>query len=199
MSKINARLTEAISSSDNLAEVVRDRGVIRVDPGKLREHAVKVLDSQLKEAVKEPISRLESSLSNFEDRIAMLGLNRIKQAGKEVDRVVDSALEVERSVSRAERRIDELKGLVAWTTVGRIGLAIVPFAAIILVIGGLLSGGFHALGIGPLLGWAWASFEAATTWWAKTLIALAVLTGIGLFGWVVKKLAGRLSDEYSRW
>ena len=60
---------------------------------------------------------------------------------------------------------------MTWTTSGRFCLALVPFAAALIILGGLTMGVFHALGFGPLLGWAWGSLTAASAWWAKTLIA----------------------------
>lgn len=60
-------------------------------------------------------------------------------------------------------------------------------------------GAFHALGMGPLLGWAWASFAAAQAWWAKALIALGTLICVAAFAWLVWWISHRLADEYARW
>ncbi|QQC60215.1 hypothetical protein I6H58_04640 [Rothia kristinae] len=69
-------------------------------------------------------------------------------------------------------------------------------SAVLLVIGGLVSGVAYAAGFGPLLGWAWVSFEAAQTWWAKALIALGTLGGVAGFGWLVWWLAKRLGEDF---
>ena len=96
-------------------------------------------------------------------------------------------------VRGAERRLAALEGKVAWTAVGRMCLALLPLAATLLVLGGLTMGTAQALGLGPLLGWAWSSFAAAQVWWHKALIALATLAGVGGFGW----LGGRwVADKY---
>ena len=85
------------------------------------------------------------------------------------------------SAGRAERRLEALEGRMTWTTSGRFCLALVPFAAALIILGGLTVGVFHALGFGPLLGWAWGSLTAASAWWEKTLIALATLSGVAAF------------------
>lgn len=88
---------------------------------------------------------------------------------------------------------------MTWTTVGRLCLALIPLAAMLLVVGGLTMGIFHALGFGPLLGWAWASFGAASTWWAKALIALVTLGGVAWFTDLAWWLAGQLREEFGSW
>lgn len=70
-----------------------------------------------------------------------------------------------RAVGAAERRVEALAERVTWTAAGRLVLALLPLAAVLLVLGGFTMGVFHALSIGPLLGWAWDSFYAAELWW----------------------------------
>jgi phage-related tail protein len=199
MHQLSDQIGQMISASDELNETVRQRGVIRVNTDKLTEQAIRVLDDQLAQAVSESISGIEARLNDFEQRSAELGAERLATVSQEVTRVVDKANGVASTISHVEDRIDKLTARITWTTVGRLCLALVPLAAAILVVGGLLMGTFHALGIGPLLGWAWAAFESTEPWWGKALIAVGTLAGIGLFGWVVHKLAGILSDEYARW
>ena len=55
------------------------------------------------------------------------------------------------------------------------------------------------LGLGPLLGWAWDSFAAASAWWAKALIALAALGGCALFAWLLWWLGKKLYEIYRGW
>jgi vacuolar-type H+-ATPase subunit I/STV1 len=199
MHQLSNQIRQMISASAELQDVVRKRGVIRVDTDKLKEQAVSALDDRLAKAVEEPISRIETRLKSLEEQTAELGTERLATVGQEVTHIVDKAEAVASTISHVEDRIDKLNARVTWTTVGRLCLALVPLAAVILVVGGLLMGTFHAVGIGPLLGWAWAAFESTEPWWGKALIAVGTLAGIGLFGWVVHKLAGILSDEYARW
>lgn len=60
-------------------------------------------------------------------------------------------------------------------------------------------GAIHALGIGPLLTWAWESFGAATVRWHKALIAvlsMAIAVGLGALVWWLERC---LRNEYGRW
>ena len=127
------------------------------------------------------------------------GTQKATEAAQAVEKVMGKADELVVSVGRAERRLEALEGRLTWTTVGRICLALVPLAAVLLVLGGLTMGAFYALGFGPLLGWAWGSFEAASTFWAKGLIALATLGGVAGFMALVWRLAGRLRYEFGSW
>lgn len=196
---INDKLTTMSTASAELAEAVRRRGQVKIDMDRLSEHAVKVLDSRLIRAVQAPVVRVERALRGFEERVAVVGAGRAAEASQEVDRVISKADEVVVAVRAAERRVDDLNARVTWTTVGRLALALVPLAGVLIVVGGLVGGVSYALGLGPLLGWAWASFSASDVWWMKVLIALGTLAAVTLFGWLVWWLARKLSDEFGRW
>ncbi|WP_279305356.1 hypothetical protein [Propionibacterium freudenreichii] len=186
-------------SSAELAEAVAKRGRVVIDTAKLEQHAVKALDTRLVKAVDPSVTRIERTLSGFEQRVAAVGAVRVSQAAQEVEAVVAKADEVVEAVRRAERKVEALESTVTWTAVGRLGLALLPLVAVLLVIGGLVGGVAYAAGFGPLLGWAWASFSAATEWWQKLLIAAATLAGVGAFGWVVWWLAVRLGEDFRHW
>lgn len=150
-------------------------------------------------AVEPSIVRVEQTLTGFEQRVTDVGADRASLAAQEVEAVVAKADEVVEAVRRAERRVEALEGKVTWAAVGRLGLALLPLTAVLLVIGGLVGGVAYAMGFGPLLGWAWGSFGAATEWWRKALIALATLSGVAGFGWVVWALARRLGEDFQHW
>lgn len=196
---IREQLTTMTAASADLATAVTNRGHIRVDMSQLTAHAVNVLDARLAKAVETPLGRIEATLHGFDERVAAIGAEQVARASQELERVADEARDVVRAVHAAERRVEALAAKVTWTTAGRLGLALVPVSAVLLMVGGLTMGAFHALGVGPLLGWAWASFEAADEWWAKSLIAAGALGGIGAMTWVVWKCALRLRDAYHRW
>lgn len=199
MTRIEKQLATTAQSSAELAEAVKERGRVVIDTAKLEQHAVKVLDARLAKAVDPTASRIEQTLAGFERQVAGLGAQRTVAVTQEVERVSAKADEVVASVRAAERRLAALEGKVAWTAVGRMCLALLPLAATLLVLGGLTMGTAHALGLGPLLGWAWSSFAAAHAWWHKALIALATLACTGGFGWLVW-LGGRwAADKYRGW
>ena len=199
MKQLSSNLTKTTSALGELKHVVGNGRTVRVDIDRLSAHTVRVLDLRLSQAVEAPIKRVESTLEGFEHRVASLGADKISEAAQRLNQTLAKAEEVVTTVSRTERRLEALKGYLTWTTVGRICLALVPLAMVLVILGGLTMGAFYALGFGPLLGWAWGSFEAATSWWAKGLIALATLGGVAGFAAVVWRLGERLREEFGTW
>ena len=199
MTRIEKQLATTAQSSAELAEAVKKRGNVRIDTAKLEQHAVKVLDARLAKAVEPSIVRVEKTLAAFELQVTEVGTQRTVAATQELERVVAKADEVVASVRAAERRLAALEGKVAWTAVGRMCLALLPLAAVLLVVGGLTVGAAHALGVSPLLGWAWTSFAETSVWWHKALIAAATLSGVALFARLIWWLAARLADDLRRW
>ncbi|MFD1201998.1 hypothetical protein ACFSWE_03930 [Leucobacter albus] len=192
MQRIERQITTMSSSADELAEAVSKRGRIVIDPDKLAAHAVKVLDARLTKTV-------DARLDGLEDRVVSLGTAQAAEAAVRAEQVIDEAQGVVRAVGAAERRVEALSARVSWTAAGRLGLALLPLAAVLLVLGGLTMGVFHALGVGPLLGWAWESFALAELWWQKALIALGAFGGIAGFGWLVWLGARKLADVLRGW
>ena len=183
--RINNQLKTMVSSCDHLAKEVRQRGTVRINTDKLTQHCLDVLDRRLAVAVEGPLQSVEHRLDGLEGRVSSLGAKEISRAVGEVERVTT--------------KTDELTARVTWVSAGRMCLALLPLAVVLLVVGGLTMGAFHALGMGPLLGWAWASFAAAQAWWAKALIALGTLSCVAAFAWLVWWISHRLADEYARW
>lgn len=190
--KISEELKMTASASADLAEAVRKRGHVRIDTDRLTEHAVKVLDDRLAKAVEVPVQRVEKTVEGLEERVVRLGTEKLAE-------VTDRAREVVSAVGRAERRVERLSAKVTWATVGRVRLALLPFTVAFIMLTGMVGGITQMLGLGPLLGWAWGSFAAASAWWAKALIALAALGGCALFGWLLWWLGKKLYERYRGW
>lgn len=188
MQSLRSQLLTTTTALDELKQVVGNGRTVRIDTRRLSEHAVWVLDQRLAQAVEMPVQR-----------VAQIGTQKVSEAAQEVEKTLTKTDELVTAIGRTERRLEALEGRLTWTAIGRLCLAPVSLAAVLLVIGGLTMGVFHALGFGPLLGWAWGSFEAASTWGAKGIIALATLDGVAGFAWVVWQLAGRLRDEFGSW
>ncbi|WP_167149427.1 SNARE domain-containing protein [Actinomyces sp. ZJ308] len=196
---INNQLKTMVSSCDHLAKEVRQRGTVRINTDKLTQHCVGVLDKRLALAVEGPLRRLEERLDDLERRVSSLGAKEVSRAVGEVERVTAKIDELMEAMRDAELRIDRLSARVTWVSAGRMCLALLPLAVVLLVVGGLTLGAFHALGVGPILGWAWASFAAAQAWWAKALIALGTLSCVAVFIWLVGRASRWIADEYARW
>jgi len=190
--KISEELKSTTSASADLAEAVRKRGNVRIDTDKLTEHAVKVLDQCLAKAVEAPVQRIEQTVAGLEERVGRLGTEKLAE-------VTDRAHEVVSAAGRAERRVEQLSAKVNWAMVGRMCLALIPFTVAFIMLTGMVGGITQMLGLGPLLGWAWDSFAAASAWWAKALIALAALGGCALFAWLLWWLGKKLYESYRGW
>ena len=186
---------ETVLALEKLEKTVGNGRTVRVDMSKLSEYAVGVLDERLSVAVEERIQRIESTLDGYEQRVADIGAQKVAETAQKVAEVSDKANKVFASLERNERRLEDLEGRIPWTTVGKVAIAVLPLFASLLLVGGLVWGFGSMVGIGPLFGWAWASFSATSAWWAKGLIAAATLGGAALFIWVVLRVSRWVYEE----
>ncbi len=196
---IQNELKKLTSAFKNQAEALAAQGKIEIDTTSLTAQAVAVLDVRLAKAVEGPVSRLEKQLETLETRAATVGAKQIQDAAAQVASVTETAAKTVKAIDNAEDRLDQLSKKVTWTAAGRMALAILPLAAVLLVVGGLTIGISHALGIGPIFGWAWDSFLQAETAMQKALIAFGAVAGAVGAGWLIFKGAKKLGDEYGRW
>lgn len=195
MKQISSDLTKTTSALGELKKTVGNGRTVRVDMSKLSEYAVGVLDERLSVAVEERIQRIESILDGYEQRVADIGAQKVAEAAQKVDTVIDKANKAVASLERNESRLEALEGRIPWTTVGKVALAVLPLFASLLLVGGLVWGVGSMVGIGPLFGWAWGAFTAASLWWQKALIAAATLGGAALFIWVVLRVSRWVYEE----
>ena len=195
MKQINEQTTTLTSALDELKKTVGNGRTVRVDMSKLSEYAVGVLDERLSVAVEERVQRIESTLDGYEQRVADIGAQKVAETAQKVAEVSDKANKVFASLERNERRLEDLEGRIPWTTVGKVAIAVLPLFASLLLVGGLVWGFGSMVGIGPLFGWAWGAFTAASLWWQKALIAAATLGGAALFIWVVLRVSRWIYEE----
>lgn len=196
---IQNELKKLTSASSNLTSAITNQGKIEIDVTALAAQAIAVLDVRLAKAVEGPIARVEKQLETLEARAATIGAKQIADAASQVASVTETAAKTVKAIDNAEDRLDQLSKKVTWTAVGRMSLAILPLAAVLLVFGSLTIGISHVLGIGPIFGWAWESFLQAETAMQKGLIAVGTLAGATGAGWLIFKGARKLGDEYGRW
>ena len=195
MKQIKAGMTTMTSALDELKKIVGNGRTVRVDMNQLSEYAVGVLDGRLSVAVEERVQRIESTLDGYEQRVANIGAQKTTEAAQKVDTVIDKANKAVASLERNESRLEALEGRIPWTTVGKAAIAVLPLFASLLLVGGLVWGFGSMVGIGPLFGWAWGAFTAASLWWQKALIAAATLGGAALFIWVVLRVSRWVYEE----
>ena len=195
MKQIKAGMTTMTSALDELKKIVGNGRTVRVDMNQLSEYAVGVLDERLSVAVEKRVQRIESTLDGYEQRVANIGAQKTTEAAQKVDTVIDKANKAVASLERNESRLEALEGRIPWTTVGKVAIAVLPLFASLLLVGGLVWGFGSMVGIGPLFGWAWGAFTAASLWWQKALIAAATLGGAALFIWVVLRVSRWVYEE----
>lgn len=188
MKQLNSDLTKTTSALDELKQVVGNGRTVRVDIDRLSAYTVDVLDQRLSQAVEAPIKRVESTLEGFEHRVASLGTERLSEVHRAVEESLSELNEARRNIEAVERR-------VTFVGISRLALAVLPLFASLLLVGGLVWGLGSMVGIGPLFGWAWGSFMAASLWWQKALIAAATLGGAALFVWVVLRVSRWVYEE----
>ena len=184
MKQLNSDLTKTTSALDELKQVVGNGRTVRVDIDRLSAYTVDVLDQRLSQAVEAPIKRVEST----EHRVASLGTERLSEVHRAVEESLSELNEARRNIEAVERR-------VTFVGISRLALAVLPLFASLLLVGGLVWGLGSMVGIGPLFGWAWGSFMAASLWWQKALIAAATLGGAALFIWVVLRVSRWVYEE----
>ncbi|WP_196819480.1 hypothetical protein [Schaalia sp. ZJ405] len=198
MKQLSSKLETTTSSLDSLTKTVGDGRTIKFNYDKVNQHVGGLLDKKLSQAVQAPVQRVERTLEGFEQRVAEIGTQKVSEASKKVEKVLDETKDLVFRIDRAERHLKDLEGRMTWTVVGRLCLALIPLAVVLLVVGGLTMGVFHTLGFGPLLGWAWASFMNTDIWWAKALIAVATLSAVAVFTSIVWWLAKKLREDFFR-
>lgn len=188
----------------NLTKTADNGRTVRVDANRLNDHAVKVFDDRLARAVEASVSSVEGTWRASAARPPSSGTQKVSEAVQRIERILDKANERSvAAVGRAKRRVEALENVASrgppsgdyachcsrWQRCSSSSEASRCES----------SGVFHALRFGPFLGWAWASFTAASTWWAKTLIALGTFGGVGAFASLVWWEARRIGEEYGRW
>lgn len=183
------------SALDELKKTVGNGRTVKVDMNQLSEYTVGVLDKRLSVAVEERVQRIESTLDGVEQRVAVIGTQKVAEAAQKVDTVIDKANKAVASLERNESRLEALEGRIPWTTVGKVAIGVLPLFASLLLVGGLVWGFGSMVGIGPLFGWAWGAFTAASLWWQKALIAAATLSAAVVFVWAVLRVSRWVYEE----
>lgn len=188
MKQLDAQMTTLSSTSEQLAAAVKAKSNVTLDAEKVAEHMSRRVTAHFDHAVQEPVDGLRSDLQGFRGEMSTLGSDKLAETRKAVEESLSELREARRNIEAIERR-------VTFVGISRLALAVLPLFASLLLVGGLVWGLGNMFGIGPLFGWAWALFTAASAWWAKVLIAVGTLGGAGLFVWAVLRLAQWVYDE----
>lgn len=188
MKELTAQMTTLTSTSEKLTAAVRAKSSVKLDAEKVANHMSRQVTEHFDQAVEVPVQGLREDLEGFRSEMSTLGSEKLAELRREVSESISE-------LQRAEQRLESIERRVTFVGVSRLALAVLPLFASLLIVGGLVWGLGSMFGIGPLFGWAWGSFMAASLWWQKALIAAATLGGASLFVWLVLRLSRWVYDE----
>ena len=188
MKQINAQVMTLASTSKELAKEVHAKSSVKLDVEKTGRWLAKQVNEHFDHAVQEPVDGLRSDLQGLREEMSTLGTERLS----EVHRAVEESLS---ELNEARRNIEAIERRVTFVGISRLALAVLPLFASLLRVGGLVWGFGSMVGIGPLFGWAWGAFTAASLWWQKMLIALGTLGAAVLFVWAVLRASRWIYEE----
>ena len=205
MKQISEQMTTLTSTSEKLAEEVHAKSKV-LDDEKAKAWLAKVgrwiadkVDEHFDQAVQEPVDGLRSDLEGFRKEMGTLGAERLSEVRREVDETVSTLNKkvdvMSLKLTQVCEKFEKIERQATFVGISRLALAVLPLFASLLLVGGLVWGFTSMVGIGPLFGWIWASFTAASLWWQKALIAAATLGGAALFIWVVLRVSRWVYEE----
>lgn len=188
MKQLSRDLTKTTTALNELAVQVKAKSHVSLNAEKVAAVMSHRVEEHFHKAVQEPVDGLRIDLAGFREEMGALGSEKLSETRTAVEEVLGD-------LERAERRLESIERRVTFVGISRLALAVLPLFASLLLVGGLVWGFGSMFGIGPLFGWAWASFTAASAWWSKVLIAVATLGGAALFVWVVLRLSRWVYEE----
>jgi hypothetical protein len=188
MKQLSNDLTKTTSALGELTAQVKAKSHVSLNAEKVAEVMSRRVTQHFEHAVQEPVDGLRSDLQGFREEMSTLGAERLSEVHRTVEKSLSELNEARRNIEAIERR-------VTFVGISRLALAVLPLFASLLLVGSLVWGFGSMVGIGPLFGWAWASFTAASLWWQKMLIAAATLSAAVLFVWAVLRVSRWVYEE----
>ena len=185
---ISSDLTKTTSALADLTAQVKAKSRVSLNAEKVAEVMSRRVTQHFDHAVQEPVDGLRNDLQGLREEMSTLGSEKLSEVRRAVEKSLSELNETRRNIEAIERR-------VTFVGISRLALAVLPLFASLLLVGGLVWGLGSMFGIGPLFGWAWGSFMAASLWWQKALIAAATLGGAALFIWVVLRVSRWVYEE----
>ena len=188
MKQLSSDLTKTTSALGELTAQVKAKSHVSLNAEKVAEVMSRRVTQHFDHVVQELVDGLRSDLQGLGEEMSTLGVERLSEVHRAVEESLNELNEARRNIEAIERR-------VTFVGISRLALAVLPLFASLLLVGGLVWGLGSMFGIGPLFGWAWASFSETSAWWAKGLIAAATLGGAALFIWVVLRVSRWVYEE----
>mgnify|MGYP002749906882 CR=1 FL=1 len=188
MKQINETVTTLTSTSKDLAKEVHAKSHVKLDGKTTGKWLAKDVNEHFDQAIQKTVDGIRSDLGGFRGEMATLGAERLSEVRRAIDEGVSYLNDARQDIEKIERR-------VTFVGISRLALAVLPLFASLLLVGSLVWGFGSMVGIGPLFGWAWGAFTAASLWWQKALIAAATLSAAVLFVWAVLKMSRWVYEE----
>ena len=188
MKQLSSDLTKTTSALGELTAQVKAKSHVSLNAEKVAEVMSRRVTQHFDHAVQEPVDGLRNDLQGLREEMSTLGTERLSEVHRKVEESLSELNEARRNIEAIERR-------VTFVGISRLALAVLPLFTSLLLVGGLVWGFGSMVGIGPLFGWAWGAFTAASLWWQKALIAAATLGGAALFIWVVLRVSRWVYEE----
>lgn len=171
-----------------LAKEVHAKSTVTLDTEAVVQELAKDVNEHFDDAVQKPVDGLRSDLEGFREEMGTLGAERLSEVRRDVATLMSEFNDARRQIKAIERRAD-------FVGISRLALALLPLCTALILVGGLVWGFTSMVGIGPLFGWIWASFTAASVWWHKLLIALGGIGVAVLFVWAVLRASRWIYEE----
>lgn len=188
MKQLSSNLTKTTSALGELTAQVKAKSHVSLNAEKVAEVMSQRVTQHFDHAVHEPMDALRSDLQGIREEMGTLGTERLSEIHRAVEKSLSELNEARRNIEAIERR-------VTFVGISRLALAVLPLFASLLLVGGLVWSFGSMFGIGPLFGWAWGAFTAASLWWHKLLIALGTLGAAALFAYIVLRVSQWVHKE----
>ena len=199
MKQINQKMTTLDSTFKELATEVHEKSHVKLDGEVTGKWLAKKVVEHFNKAVQEPVDGLRSDLEGFREGMGTLGAERLSEVRREVDETVSTLNKkvnvMSLKLSQVCQKFEDIERRATFVGASRIILAVLPLFAALILVGGLVWGFTSMVGIGPLFGWIWTSFTAASVWWHKLLIALGGIGAAALFVWIVLRVSQWVYDN----
>lgn len=182
MKKVSSSQETTTTALGKLAKEVHAKSTVTLDTEAVVQELAKDVNEHFDDAVQKPVDSLRSDLEGFRDQMATLGAERLSEVRRDVVTLMSEFNDARRQIKAIERRAD-------FVGISRLALALLPLCTALILVGGLVWGFTSMVGIGPLFGWIWTSFTAASVWWHKLLIALGGIGAAALFVWIVLRVS----------
>jgi hypothetical protein len=188
LQEVSAQIKAFGTTNLKLADAVHRQRTVNIDHDKLGKYLVPRLGEQL-------LSHERSVQAAF----AAVSAPMMAELEKSSTALSEAGTQVSEQVRRAGEQVAQLRGVMAWRTVGQIGGALLPLAIAVWVVFGTAQTLWAAFGLQPILQTLWGWFLSAQEWYWKLAIAGTSFVVLAGFGWLTWNLGRKLQEFLKRY